>query len=737
MNFLNSIKSFFKKVKAGYIDGPISMQNDDPFTLWGDKAKIPKSKAMESYSYWTYACIRAIAEEIAAMKLIVKEGGPEGKEVDQSPMLDLLSAPNEFLTGYNLLFKTAASLELCGNAYWYLGNVKDEFSEPQSLSLLNAGKIKPIIDRTGIIERIVGYKYRKGTVEFTLQPYEILHFQYPDPCDDIEGVGTVQSIAKWIDADNYAMETNRRFFMNGARIGGFLESETAVTPAALDYLTKSFSQTNQGVDNFYKTIAMPKGVKYNPASTSVKDMDFVNLSNEMQKRILGGFRVPKSVLGVTEDVNRANAEASNYIFALRTIKPKMDQIISILNAFFAPRFSDTQILDYKDPVPENTDLKIKEMVAVTASHQIKTVNEVRAENYGLDPVEGGDELDPNAGPTPAPEGSNPAEPKKTVKLFDNKIVKNIDTPKTKDIVRPQSMFARNLKRKRAIADELSEKIIKSMEENMKQSAEIKKKSVKDMTDEDWNVLAKEFNKRVGEFEKTMNETMVKFNSEQRDRVLANLESAIKKTVDKKKLLNKNQEVTATIDLIEPIVNDVYVAEGAKAAELLGFTGMDITTQEAVKAAIHKRVALMAENYTQTTLDNLATVVEQEIAKGTALAGIKEAVTATYSDWNGWRAEMVAKTETFAAANSATKEAWKQTGVVKTIKWFTSEDDRVCDWCNAMDGKVVGIDEDFYEKGDSMQVADKVMKFDYDDISNPPLHVNCNCYVKPEEISIED
>ena len=726
------IASLLAKIKSQYTAEALEPIFVDPFTIWGDKKKIPSTKAMESYNGWVYACIRAIAEDIAAMELQCFKLGEDNEEVTEHDLLDLLSAPSPMQTGYNLLYKTVAHLELTGNAYWLLSGVKNELDQPNAITLLNVGHVKPLITKGEFPKRLVGYKYRQDQKEYTFQPYEILHFEYPDPNDDFEGVGTVQSIAKWIDADNYAMEVNRRFFLNGARIGGFLESENAVTPQQLDYLTKAFEAIYKGVDSSYKTAALPKGVKYTPAATTPKDMDFNNLGNEMQKRILGGFRVPKSVLGVVEDVNRANAEATNYIFALRTIKPKMDQLISVLNSFFVPRFGTDIFLSYKDPVPENTDLKINEMKAVSANHQIKTVNEIRAENYGLDPVEGGDEL--SAGPSFGQLMVDNSKGERTLKksfTAEKKIIKKQQPP--------VSSFHRQLKRRKAMNEELADLVIKNLTKIKDEAKQIRKKELKDITNSDWEILWKDFAARVGKFENQTIEAFEKFNERQKNIVLNNLESAIVKgikAVAKKKLFNKQAEVNATIDLMTPIITDLYKTEGEKAADLLGFPEMDITTQEAVKTAIAKRMTLLGESYTQSTLDSLAGVIEAELVKGSSMAEIKDAVSNVYDEWNGWRAEMVAHTETFAAANSATKEAWKETGVVKTIKWYTA-DDMACEWCGPMDGKTVGVEDNFFDKGSSLQAGDKTLNLDYDDVGAPPLHVNCRCYIKPEEISIED
>ena len=723
--------------KSQYDNESLAPVYVDPFSIWGTKKKIPDARAMESYNNWCYACIRAIAEEIAAMKILVKGIGTDEVK-DEHEILDILAAPNSLLTGYNLFFKTCAHLELCGNAYWLLSGVKDEFGQPTSITLLNPGTVKMLINEGVFPNQLQGYTYRQKTTDYHFKPFEVLHFEYPDPADDFSGVGTVQSIAKWVDADNYAMEVNRRFFLNGARIGGFLESDSARTPEQLDYLKKSFDAIFKGVDSSYQTAALPKGVKFTEAAKTPKDMDFSQLSNEMQKRILGGFRVPKSVLGVTEDVNRANAEASNYIFALRTIKPKMDQIIGTLNAFFVPRFGKDIYLDYKDPVPENTDLKIKEMQTVVGNKPIKTQNEVRAEYYGLDPVDGGDSIEPTKQPAPGGNGNEPPPAKG--------IVKQLSSAKEK-IVKPiakaaMSIYHRTLKRRQKLSDDFADNVIKVFNENKEKAEQIRKKGIKDVINSDWEVLWKDFVGRVGKYEDQVREAMRGFNNKQCAEVLESLQSIIgksykKKAIDPAALFDKTNAIKMTIDLLTPIITATQKDEGEKAGALIGFPGMDITQQENVKNAIDKRVNLMAESYDDTTRAALAQTIDDGLTKGASLDDISKAVGELYDGWNDTRAGMVARTETFAAANSATKEAWKQTGVVKTIKWYTAADEQVCEWCSEMSDKEIAIEDNFYDKGDEMTVDGQTMSFDYDTVGGPPLHANCRCFLKPAEISIED
>ena len=60
--------------------------------------------------------------------------------------------------------------------------------------------------------------------------------------------------------------------------------------------------------------------------------------------------------------------------------------------------------------------------------------------------------------------------------------------------------------------------------------------------------------------------------------------------------------------------------------------------------------------------------------------------ADYEDLNGYAAERVAKTESFRTSNAALKQTWKESGVVKTIRWYTLQQATLCPFCAQADGR---------------------------------------------------
>jgi HK97 family phage portal protein len=702
--FLNRF-GYTKKAAADLIASAI-----DDFILSQQTKKIDPKKAMDLYSGWVYACVRAIAEEIANIQLrliqIKKDGAEE--EIFDHELLDLLSAVNPTQTGYELFYNTAAHLELTGNAYWYLGNI-NENQKPKEIYILNPRYIK--VEREKFPNIIKQYKYTENNQSLAFQPYQILHFKYPDPNDAFEGIGTVQSIIDWIEADNYATEFNRQFFLNGGKPGGFLESENAYTPAQLDYLRKSFEAVYRGVKNAHKVVALPKGTKYTPAGESQKDMDFVNMQTMMRDKILAGFRVPKTILGTAEsETNRATAETANYVFASRTIKPKMQLIVSYLNEFLVPKYGDNLYLDFVSPIPEDRQLKIEESKAALAGKPYKTVNEVR-EEYGLPAIENGDSVMTDFSSVP------------------------LGAPKAEKISKPQTK--RKISTKKKPQKEISKDIAKSVIKELKDaitSQKQNKKSITEMTDDEYEVLWKKFTVRVTPYEQAQKEAVKKFNAKQKEEVIKNLPK-ITKAINEDDLFDYEESVSALVDLSEPIQTELFEKEAKEAAALLGASEFRLTPE--VRKAIKKSLELMSQTYNDTTLNLLKEKLEQGLSEGLGLDELKNLVADIYefSDIN--RAEMVARTETFRIANAATKEAWKQSGVVKTIKWFTAADERVCPYCAPLHGKVISIEENFFEKGDEVEGEGvEPLNLDYADVDAPPLHVQCRCYVRPDQISLE-
>jgi HK97 family phage portal protein len=267
------------------------------------------------------------------------------------------------MTGIELKYTMMAHLELAGNFYGLLDGVKSDTDQPRAIYPLNPGRVRVKLNKTTFPFKIDHYEFTIDGKIYKFQPYEILHLKYPDPGDPFVGIGVVQTVPVWIDSDNYAMEYNRKFFINGASVGLYIETETNVE-GNIERIKRGFRDNYTGNENAHKIPVLPKGAKLEHTGVTHKDMDFGNLAEATRDRILAAFRVSKTILGTAEsDTNRATAETADYVFSKRTIKPKMLLVISYLNEFLVPRYGDDLYLTFIDPTPEDKAARTTEMQA--------------------------------------------------------------------------------------------------------------------------------------------------------------------------------------------------------------------------------------------------------------------------------------------------------------------------------------------------------------------------------------
>ena len=159
--------------------------------------------------------------------------------------------------------------------------------------------------------------------------------------------------------------------------------------------------------------------------------------------------------------------------------------------------------------------------------------------------------------------------------------------------------------------------------------------------------------------------------------------------------------------------------------MIGASNQNILADESTQAALNRGISKMATSYNETTLDQLKSVLGEKLTQpgGTNLTELTEAVDGVYSYADEKRAAMIAKTESFRAANWANKEAWRASGVVKTVRWYSAEDDQGLPVLRG-DG-ATGTDRhqrQFVNTGDKIKGIDGgFMTADYGDIEAPPIH----------------
>ncbi len=353
------------------------------YSLGGSVA--PERDYVKSYGEigWLFAVISKIAVGVSDSRWRLYKGSDrsERSQVAEHPILELLDYVNPFLTGAESLELTQMYIDLCGECFWVMNF--NGLKEPAEIWIPQPSRMQIIPSKEKFIQ---GYVYQNGTEKTPFTANEIIHFKLPNPSNPYRGLSPTQAISIDLDSEYYAGRWNRNFFYNSARPDGVIEFEDTLTDEQYEKLKLQWSERHQGVNKAHHVGLLEGGGKYKQIQISQKDMDFHAMRILNRDAILGVFGMPLSVMGITENVNKANAEAGEYTFARWIVKPRLNRIKNKLNEQFIPLFRNSKNLelDYDEVVPQTIEQKMQLAESGIRAGYL-TINEAR-KLRGLDPL---------------------------------------------------------------------------------------------------------------------------------------------------------------------------------------------------------------------------------------------------------------------------------------------------------------------------------------------------------------
>lgn len=287
-----------------------------------------------------------------------------GKKEDRTEVtahlaLQVWNRPNDFYTRQEFVESTQQHQELTGESWWVIAR-NPMTKLPQELWPVRPDKMTPVPDAD---EFIVGYVYTGPNGEqIPLDRDQVIMIRMPDPMDPYRGMGPVQTILPDLTASRMSAQYVAQFFENSAEPGGIIEVPHEMSDHEFDQMATRWREQHQGVGNAHRVGILENGAKWINRTYTMKDMQFTELRTASSEMIREAFGFPKPMLGSTEDVNRANAEAAEYVFAKWLLVPRLERIKQALNTEFLPKFFPKGAIpdvefDYETPVPEDKEFE--------------------------------------------------------------------------------------------------------------------------------------------------------------------------------------------------------------------------------------------------------------------------------------------------------------------------------------------------------------------------------------------
>ncbi len=703
---------------------------------------------IKAYHGWVYACVRAIAEETADLKLqLFKRNGQSSFDlVEQHPVLDLLYKVNPIYTSYLLWEATSAYLELTGENFWYLAG---QSKNPSEIWVLRPDWVNIKDTKNSIIE---SYEYGPpGNSKITIPFENIIHFKDFNPNNWHRGFGTVRAADKAVATDEFAADYNKNFFYNSAMPAGALKTDQNLDEDQQQELRDTWEAVHRGEKKAWKVAILTAGIEWQDIGMNRKEMDFIEGRKMSRDEIIAMYRVPKPLLAISDDVNRAAAREARAVFLENVITHKMRRICSFLNEFLLPRYGDDSLFfNFEDPIPNDETATLAKYDSAL-KHGWMTRNEVREEE-GLEAIDGADKLLvpfslQDVGAELTPEGKAAEKARKLLtwrlRIPPYPFVKHqADELMSRLTLMVERLLVKTMMKRRA------EKAVVALKDRKAEEGQIVNE---DQREARWKTLITRTDSREVRYMQLLGDLFNDQEARVIERVNDDLQRAFKNGEEKvpgdykRALGHMKSNVAVVTDVteddaifVETLMNyirAVIETEGIVQIQALKDGAVFFMRTEAIKRYLKTDGVKYISAINEETSDALREELVAAVDNQESIAQIRERIQKVYDDAKGYRATRIARSEVLRASNFATEQAYIQSGVVEKKEWLTAHDERVCPFCGPMDGKTIKVKEVFFEEGDVVRGKNEngksvTMTVGVDDVSHPPLHPNCRCTLIP-------
>lgn len=587
-----------------------------------------------------FSVVNVIAQGVSKVEWHLYETDSQGKqkEVFDNPLLDVFNKPNYFQSRYQFMYLGTLYKLLVGEQFWQMNfNGK---GQPAEMWQAPPAFMAVIPSATNYIDHYE-YKRNNNMTKFTLD--EIIHIYTPNPFNEYRGLSPAQALTTDLDSERFASQYQQKLFFNEAMPGFIISYPADNMPPAEQRkeLQQEWDERFKGFRNRGKTAFLYGGTP-NTVTMTNRDMDFQKLRTFTRDAICAAYHCPPSVLGITEMVNRSNAETSQYQLAQYCIHPELSEIREAVNKELTPFFGDYLRLDFENPIPEDATMKAANSVQLYKAGII-TLDEARDMN-ALEPDTTG--IGDEYYTAPAPVG------------FGNPAGGSAD-----ETMKPTDAGAGGTK-----AADGSPKAI------------------------DPESYWKTYVSHAESYEAPAISALQAMFTKQKAYALNELET------DKQVLFDKTLAIKQYKQAMTPLLTQVMHGAIRNGRELLKpptphkDTPIPFMVSPQALAWLKTRIAWAAEQIGEESASRLAKILADGYQSGKSTADIANDIQAEFDTFSSTRANVIARTEVMSASAQGAIEGYKESGVVSKVKFYTAEDERTCDYCDNYNNEIFNIGE---------------------------------------------
>lgn len=622
---------------------------------------VTADTAMQSAA--VFACVRILAESIAALSLILYERQADGgkrRAVGHNLYNLLHDLPNPEITSYELRETLIGHVSLRGNGYGYIERN-------------NGGRITeiwPLRPDRMVVERrggrlMYGYTITPGQPRRYLPADQIWHIRGLS-FNGLVGYSVIAYARQAVGLAVAAEEFGARLFQNNTRPAGVITHPLNLSADAQKRLKKNWEATYGGLENSHKTAILEEGMDYKQIGIPPNDAQFLETRKFQIQEIARMFRIPPHMLADLDRATFSNIEHQSLEFIRDTLRPWLVRIEqSISRDMLTPQERRQYYAEFLiDSLLRGDAAGRAAMYTAGRQWGWFSANDIR-QMENMNPIPGGDLYLSPLNMIPADQaGDMRADPALATERRAE--LQQTATDRAAEIRAADHRAAAGRRR-------LINNYIPVLADVL---ARIMRREANDIG----NQAVKQLENGPGPFWTWIDDFYSEF---------------------------------------EPVIRRYLWPVMLSFAGLMGDAAADDIDGEApdLEAFVGAYIARYAARHIGKSRQNL----EDAIAEDDPAEALEEMA----RQWREERPEIVAQDEGQRAGNGIAKWVWTALGITKLV-WVASGSD-TCEYCRGLDGKVISITLNFVDENEPYEPegAPGPLKPGHK-VGHPPLHRGCNC-----------
>jgi len=310
--------------------------------------------------HWAiYACVKARARAISSAPFkLWASAADDAPEITSGPLVDLFNRPHPMMDGARTWALTSVYMDLSGEAYWLLdksrtnpgpmrgspaGSMEATIGVPATATVVPGNRVQVQWDRRTGLPESFDYKPANGD-PISYPPESVVSFvDLSSAGNPLRGTGAAEALARRLEVDFKAEKLEMAAADNGGFPSAIVSSEMPLTEAQLDQLESRMERrfNNPGKNN--APAVLPYGFAMQNPGWSPQDMAFPEARDWSLTAIMACFGVTKPILGITDDVNRANAREAKAVFWEDVIVPAQRDLAKTIDERLLSRLREATV----------------------------------------------------------------------------------------------------------------------------------------------------------------------------------------------------------------------------------------------------------------------------------------------------------------------------------------------------------------------------------------------------------